>query len=321
MMTGRHVAAHDGVEPEAGPSPDRDVADDGAVVGEVVPAGRLGEERHASIVVPSKLSRSRRVHFERPSRRLTRQAAAGGETAVQCPGAPPRAHPDRRRPTLLCRHGRHGPHRTGNARTSALIENGRFIVNGQPTCKGREWNGPKVEGLLLNTRLVQGIFDDANPDAKTAGSTRTPANGPRPQHARVRRRHARLAQVRPSCIHDQPPGRQPGGLFRSGQPRVKFRFRPDGSLDPAYLAPWRRSSTGRTNWEWSPSSGSFTPPRWGTLRASNAGQGRRQRHRLAHREARQRPGRDRQRSRRHPHLRAEPAARQARLVERADAGG
>ena len=41
-----------------------------------------------------------------------------------------------------------------------------FHVDGQPTYKGRFWNGNKIEGLLLNARLVQGIFDDENPDTR-----------------------------------------------------------------------------------------------------------------------------------------------------------
>jgi hypothetical protein len=39
-----------------------------------------------------------------------------------------------------------------------------FFINGQPTYKGRMWNGKKIEGLLLNSRMVQAIFDDLNPD-------------------------------------------------------------------------------------------------------------------------------------------------------------
>lgn len=37
-------------------------------------------------------------------------------------------------------------------------------INGQPTYQGRIWNGKKIEGLLLDSRMVQAIFDDLNPD-------------------------------------------------------------------------------------------------------------------------------------------------------------
>lgn len=48
--------------------------------------------------------------------------------------------------------------------TKVSIEGDQFFINGAPTYAGREWNGHKVEGLLLNTRMVQGTFDDINPD-------------------------------------------------------------------------------------------------------------------------------------------------------------
>jgi hypothetical protein len=47
-------------------------------------------------------------------------------------------------------------------RTVVSIQGDRFFIDGQPTYKGRTWQGHKIEGLLLNSRMVQGIFDDAN---------------------------------------------------------------------------------------------------------------------------------------------------------------
>src|SRR6516225_10717387 len=46
--------------------------------------------------------------------------------------------------------------------TSVSIVGDEFYINGKPTYAGRTWHGRKVEGLLLNARLVQGIFDDRN---------------------------------------------------------------------------------------------------------------------------------------------------------------
>lgn len=39
-----------------------------------------------------------------------------------------------------------------------------FLFNGKPTLEGRMWNGHRVEGLLPNSRMVQGTFDDLNSD-------------------------------------------------------------------------------------------------------------------------------------------------------------
>lgn len=43
------------------------------------------------------------------------------------------------------------------------IQGEKFFINGIPTYAGRSWNGYPIEGLLLNTRMVQAIFDDLNP--------------------------------------------------------------------------------------------------------------------------------------------------------------
>lgn len=49
-------------------------------------------------------------------------------------------------------------------KTEVSIKGDAFLINRQPTYKGRNWNGHKVEGLLMNSRMVQGIFDDLNPE-------------------------------------------------------------------------------------------------------------------------------------------------------------
>src|SRR4051812_46349384 len=53
------------------------------------------------------------------------------------------------------------------ARKTVVSIDGRiFRITGEPTYKGRVFNGVKVEGLLLNSRMVQGIFDDLNPETR-----------------------------------------------------------------------------------------------------------------------------------------------------------
>src|SRR5512143_1360162 len=51
--------------------------------------------------------------------------------------------------------------------TTVSIVGEDFHVNGEPTLKGRTWRGHRVEGLLPNARLVQGIFDDRNPETRS----------------------------------------------------------------------------------------------------------------------------------------------------------
>ena len=50
--------------------------------------------------------------------------------------------------------------------TEVTIRGDAFYINGEPTYAGRIWQGHKVEGLLFNSRMVQGIFDDLNPETQ-----------------------------------------------------------------------------------------------------------------------------------------------------------
>jgi hypothetical protein len=47
--------------------------------------------------------------------------------------------------------------------TIVSIKGDQFYINGKPSYENRYWKGNKIEGLLLNSRMVQGIFDDLNP--------------------------------------------------------------------------------------------------------------------------------------------------------------
>jgi hypothetical protein len=48
--------------------------------------------------------------------------------------------------------------------TSVSIQNEKILLNGVPTYQGRTWQGKTIEGLLFNSRMVQAIFDDLNPE-------------------------------------------------------------------------------------------------------------------------------------------------------------
>ncbi|MEO6244947.1 MAG: hypothetical protein ABIQ12_05895, partial [Opitutaceae bacterium] len=50
------------------------------------------------------------------------------------------------------------------AKTVVSIVGDKFFINGQPTYAGRTWKGKKIEGLMMNSRMVQGVFDDLNPE-------------------------------------------------------------------------------------------------------------------------------------------------------------
>lgn len=60
-------------------------------------------------------------------------------------------------------------------RTTVSIIDNQFYINGELTYKGRYWQGNRIEGLLFNSRMVQGIFDDLNPN--TADRWKYPDTG------------------------------------------------------------------------------------------------------------------------------------------------
>ncbi len=121
-------------------------------------------------------------------------------------------------------------------RTIVTIEDERFLINGKPTYAGRTWKGHKIEGLLLNARMVQGVFDDLNPE--TAGRWAYPDTGLWDPERNTReflaampmwRRHGLLAFT----INFQ--GGSPEG-YSQQQPWINSAFRPDGTLRPKYLS-------------------------------------------------------------------------------------
>jgi len=56
---------------------------------------------------------------------------------------------------------------TKKPKTTVSIQGEQFYINDEITYKGKSWEGNKIEGLLFNSRMVQGIFDDSNPDTRT----------------------------------------------------------------------------------------------------------------------------------------------------------
>ncbi len=52
-----------------------------------------------------------------------------------------------------------------HSKTIVSIAGEDFHLNGRPTYAGREWKGHRIEGLLLNSRMVQATYDDLNPES------------------------------------------------------------------------------------------------------------------------------------------------------------
>ncbi len=126
--------------------------------------------------------------------------------------------------------------RAAARQTSIAIDGQRFLINGRPTYAGRTWRDMRIEGLLMNSRMVQGIFDDLNPDTRSRWAypdTKRwdPERNTREFVAAMPewRRHGLLSFT----INLQ--GGSPQG-YSQDQPWHNSAFRSDGSLRPDYLA-------------------------------------------------------------------------------------
>ncbi|MEZ5275001.1 MAG: hypothetical protein R3F07_01320 [Opitutaceae bacterium] len=124
-------------------------------------------------------------------------------------------------------------------RTLVSIDGDRFWINGQPTCPGRTARGLKLEGLLLNSRMVQATFDDLNP--KTIGMWVGP-DGKWDPEANTDRFLAMLPAYREAgllgiTVNFQ--GGSPQGYSRE-QPWHNSAFDADGSLRADYAGRMQR---------------------------------------------------------------------------------
>jgi hypothetical protein len=123
-----------------------------------------------------------------------------------------------------------------SAHTEVSIRGDRFFLNGKPTYAGRTWQGMRIEGLLLNARLVQGVFDDFNPETRARWAYRDanqwdPERNTREFLAAMPewRRYGLLAFT----LNLQ--GGSPEG-YSQAQPWENSAFDPDGNFRPDYVA-------------------------------------------------------------------------------------
>jgi hypothetical protein len=119
--------------------------------------------------------------------------------------------------------------------TEVSIRGQQFLLNGKPTYAGRSYKGMKIEGLLMNVRAVQAIFDDLN--SETRSKWAYPDTGKWDPERNTRefvaalpewRRHGVLALT----VNLQ--GGSPEGYSKS-QPWENSAIDPDGALRPAYM--------------------------------------------------------------------------------------
>lgn len=126
------------------------------------------------------------------------------------------------------------------SRTVISIKEDQFLINGKPTYSGRRWNDHKIEGLLMNARMVQGTFDDENPETRERWAYPDTKRWDAERNTREFlaampewRRHGVLSFT----INFQ--GGSPQG-YSQEQPWINSAFAPDGALKPSYLTRMKR---------------------------------------------------------------------------------
>lgn len=122
-------------------------------------------------------------------------------------------------------------------KTNVSIQGSAFYINGLPTYQGRTWQGHKIEGLLMNSRMVQGTFDDLNPTSR--GLFVYPdTNVWDPD-----RNTSEFIAAMPTWVEHglaaitlNLQGGSPQGYSVHGQPWINSAITPEGELRPDFMA-------------------------------------------------------------------------------------
>jgi hypothetical protein len=119
-------------------------------------------------------------------------------------------------------------------RTTVAIQSQSFLIDGRLTYAGRTWRGMRIEGLLLNSRTVQGTFDDLNPETRRRWDY---ADGPWDPRRNTEEFVAAMPQWRAHGLLSftlNLQGGSPQG-YSTQQPWHNSAFAADGALRPAYM--------------------------------------------------------------------------------------
>ncbi|NIM30366.1 MAG: hypothetical protein GTN60_03450, partial [Pseudomonas stutzeri] len=123
--------------------------------------------------------------------------------------------------------------------TVVAIDGDDFWINGSLTHAGRVFDGMRVEGLLTNSRMVQGIFDDLNPETRSMWDYPDSPWDPERNTAEF---IAAMPQWREHGLLSFTINLQGGNprAYSREQPWHNSAFRADGSLREDYMGRLRR---------------------------------------------------------------------------------
>ncbi len=126
-------------------------------------------------------------------------------------------------------------------KTVVSIHGEAFHINAKPTYEGRFHEGKKVEGLLLNSRMVQATFDDLNPETRSMWAYPDTGEWDPERNTReflaampIWRRHGLLAVT----LNLQ--GGSPQAYSKGRQPWHNSALTDEGDLRPAFMSRMER---------------------------------------------------------------------------------
>lgn len=127
-----------------------------------------------------------------------------------------------------------------SAQTTVSIVGEDFHINAKPTYEGRTWKGHRIEGLLMNSRMVQATYDDLNPE--TAKRWAYLDSGKWDAERNVSEFIAAMPEWRAHgllAVTVNFQGGSPEGYSKT-QPWESSAFAPDGALRPAFATRMKR---------------------------------------------------------------------------------
>ena len=120
--------------------------------------------------------------------------------------------------------------------TKVTVHGEDFYIDGEITYKGKDYHGHRIEGLLINSRMVQALFDDENPETRPRWAYPDTGQWDPERNLNeflaalpIYREHGLLAVT----INLQ--GGSPEGYSKQ-QPWINTAFEGDGTLKDAYLS-------------------------------------------------------------------------------------
>jgi hypothetical protein len=130
--------------------------------------------------------------------------------------------------------------RAADGQTTVSIRGADFYLNDKSTYEGRSWKGHRIEGLLMNSRMVQATYDDLNPE--TASRWAYPDTGKWDAERNVSEFIAAMPEWKAHgllAVTVNFQGGSPEGYSKT-QPWINTAFDETGSLRPAFADRMKR---------------------------------------------------------------------------------